>query len=241
MQYTSGTTGSPKGVLLTHVNLVNNGRFIAGQLRADGNDQIDTVPLFHCFGSVIGNMVAMVTGAAMVFPSASFDARSTLEAIPRRARDRYLRRSRDVHRRATGSGAVANSTSQPANGRDGGRSLSGGDHETRRERNALHGDGSRLRSDREHADYHDERVWTIRSRRDAQPSAVCCRRRKRASPIRSRAKLFPPASGPLPGARLHGDEGLRRRAGSDRACGGQGRLAAYGRPGSDAYRRVFPP
>ena len=84
MQYTSGTTGMPKGVLLTHVNLVNNARFIGQYLRLSEQDRIAIpVPLFHCFGAVIGTMAAAVTGAAPVFPGPTFDARATLEAIER--------------------------------------------------------------------------------------------------------------------------------------------------------------
>ena len=82
MQYTSGTTGTPKGVVLTHVNLVNNARFIGEYLRLTERDRIAIpVPLFHCFGSVIGTMAAAVTGAAAVLPAATFDPRATLEAI----------------------------------------------------------------------------------------------------------------------------------------------------------------
>jgi fatty-acyl-CoA synthase len=82
IQYTSGTTGSPKGVLLTHINLVNNGRFIAQYLRLTEQDRICLpVPLFHCFGSVIGTMTAAMTGTACTFPSATFDALATLDAI----------------------------------------------------------------------------------------------------------------------------------------------------------------
>ena len=82
IQYTSGTTGSPKGVLLTHRNLINNGRFISERLRATGRDRICIpVPLYHCFGCVIGTMTAAVTGAAMILPAATFDAGKTLEAV----------------------------------------------------------------------------------------------------------------------------------------------------------------
>jgi fatty-acyl-CoA synthase len=82
MQYTSGTTGMPKGVLLTHVNLVNNARFIGQYLQLSERDRIALpVPLFHCFGCVIGTMTSAVTGAAAVLPAATFDARATLQAI----------------------------------------------------------------------------------------------------------------------------------------------------------------
>jgi fatty-acyl-CoA synthase len=80
--YTSGTTGSPKGVLLTHVNLVNNARFIAEYLRLSEKDRVCIpVPLFHCFGSVMGTMVSAMTGAACIFPGATFDPIATLAAI----------------------------------------------------------------------------------------------------------------------------------------------------------------
>jgi fatty-acyl-CoA synthase len=84
IQYTSGTTGSPKGVLLTHHNLVNNGMAISLALRATAEDRICApVPLYHCFGSVIGSMVSVVTGATLILPSAQFDALATLEAVHR--------------------------------------------------------------------------------------------------------------------------------------------------------------
>ena len=82
IQYTSGTTGQSKGVLLTHVNLVNNARFFANCMRLTEEDRVCVpVPMFHCFGSVIGTMTAAVSGAACIFPAATFDPLATLEAI----------------------------------------------------------------------------------------------------------------------------------------------------------------
>ncbi|MEO8658544.1 MAG: AMP-binding protein [Bryobacteraceae bacterium] len=82
MQYTSGTTGTPKGVLLTHVNLVNNGRFIGEYLKLNDRDRICLpVPMFHCFGCVIGTMAAAMYGAAIILPSPTFEPYPTLEAI----------------------------------------------------------------------------------------------------------------------------------------------------------------
>ena len=82
IQYTSGTTGAPKGVLLTHRNLIHNGLYIGRRLKATERDRICApVPLFHCFGCVIGVMVALTSGAALVLPSAQFDPLAALEAV----------------------------------------------------------------------------------------------------------------------------------------------------------------
>ncbi len=82
IQYTSGTTGSPKGVLLTHRNILNNAAIVAECLRISEKDRIMVpVPLYHCFGCVIGTLVSVVSGAAMILPSATFDALATLQAI----------------------------------------------------------------------------------------------------------------------------------------------------------------
>jgi len=82
IQYTSGTTGTPKGVMLTHRNLLNNGAAMAQGLKATDADRICApVPLYHCFGSVIGSMVSVTSGAALILPSAQFDAKATLEAV----------------------------------------------------------------------------------------------------------------------------------------------------------------
>src|SRR5262249_19470590 len=82
IQYTSGTTGQPKGVLLTHRGLVNNGMAIGLMLHAHEEDRICApVPLYHCFGSVIGSLVSVVYGATLILPSAQFDPLATLQAI----------------------------------------------------------------------------------------------------------------------------------------------------------------
>lgn len=82
IQYTSGTTGLPKGVLLTHHNIVNNGQFLAQGFHYTEQDKIVVpVPLFHCYGCVIGTMSALNTGAAILLPSWTFDPRATLQAV----------------------------------------------------------------------------------------------------------------------------------------------------------------
>jgi fatty-acyl-CoA synthase len=84
IQYTSGTTGSPKGVMLSHHNLLNNGMVMGRGLHATERDRLCApVPLYHCFGSVIGSMVSVTSGAALILPSAQFDALATLEAVHR--------------------------------------------------------------------------------------------------------------------------------------------------------------
>ena len=82
IQYTSGTTGSPKGVLLTHRNLVNNGFLSARVLRYTERDRIClAVPFAHCFGNVIGTMSALASGCALVLPNDTFDPRAVLAAV----------------------------------------------------------------------------------------------------------------------------------------------------------------
>jgi fatty-acyl-CoA synthase len=82
IQYTSGTTGSPKGVLLTHRNLLNNAAIVADGMKISEKDRIVVpVPLYHCFGCVLGTLVSVVSGAAMILPAATFDALTTLQAI----------------------------------------------------------------------------------------------------------------------------------------------------------------
>jgi fatty-acyl-CoA synthase len=82
IQYTSGTTGSPKGVLLTHRNLVNNAFLVGGAMKITEHDRVCVpVPLYHCFGCVMGSLLMAVSGAALILPAPQFDALATLEAI----------------------------------------------------------------------------------------------------------------------------------------------------------------
>jgi fatty-acyl-CoA synthase len=82
IQYTSGTTGNPKGATLTHHNVLNNARSIAGVLGYGEADRVCIpVPLYHCFGMGIGSLGCLSSGATMVYPAPSFEADATLEAI----------------------------------------------------------------------------------------------------------------------------------------------------------------
>jgi fatty-acyl-CoA synthase len=84
IQYTSGTTGFPKGATLSHHNILNNGFFVGELCGYTAEDRICIpVPFYHCFGMVMGNLAATSHGAAMIIPAPSFDPAATLEAVQR--------------------------------------------------------------------------------------------------------------------------------------------------------------
>ncbi|MFF7235123.1 AMP-binding protein [Streptomyces collinus] len=84
IQYTSGTTGFPKGATLSHHNILNNGFFVGETVGYTEQDRICIpVPFYHCFGMVMGNLAATSHGACMVIPAPSFEPRATLEAVQR--------------------------------------------------------------------------------------------------------------------------------------------------------------
>jgi fatty-acyl-CoA synthase len=82
IQYTSGTTGAPKGATLSHHNILNNGYFVGLGCGYTAADRICVpVPLYHCFGMVMGNLAAVTHGASVVYPETAFDPRATLDAV----------------------------------------------------------------------------------------------------------------------------------------------------------------
>ncbi len=84
IQFTSGTTGRPKGATLSHHNIVNNARQVAGMLDLGPNDRMCVpVPLYHCFGMVMGSLAAATVGACAVFPGERFDPAATLDSLER--------------------------------------------------------------------------------------------------------------------------------------------------------------
>ncbi|MGH8595262.1 MAG: AMP-binding protein, partial [Gammaproteobacteria bacterium] len=84
IQFTSGTTGSPKGATLTHFSIVNNGYFVGRLMHFNEQDRLCIpVPLYHCFGMVLGVLTCVTHGATMVFPGESFDPKSVLETVAR--------------------------------------------------------------------------------------------------------------------------------------------------------------
>ncbi|GAF50929.1 fatty-acyl-CoA synthase [Rhodococcus wratislaviensis] len=82
IQYTSGTTGFPKGATLSHHNILNNGYFVGELCHYTENDRVCIpVPFYHCFGMVMGNLACTSHGATMVIPGPSFDPKATLQAV----------------------------------------------------------------------------------------------------------------------------------------------------------------
>src|SRR5699024_6096045 len=81
IQYTSGTTGFPKGATLSHHNILNNGYMVCESMGFSEQDRlVIPVPLYHCFGMVMGNLGCITHGATMIYPAAGFDAETTLRA-----------------------------------------------------------------------------------------------------------------------------------------------------------------
>lgn len=84
IQYTSGTTGFPKGAMLSHHNILNNGYFVAELMEFTDKDRlVIPVPLYHCFGMVMGNLGCVTHGAAMIYASEGFEPATTLAAVQR--------------------------------------------------------------------------------------------------------------------------------------------------------------
>jgi fatty-acyl-CoA synthase len=82
IQFTSGTTGNPKGATLTHCNILNNGYLTGAGMQLSPTDRLCMpVPLYHCFGMVLGNLACFTHGATVVYPSEVFDPLSTLQAV----------------------------------------------------------------------------------------------------------------------------------------------------------------
>lgn len=82
IQFTSGTTGSPKGATLTHLNILNNGKVVGDGMQLSERDRLCIpVPLYHCFGMVMGNLACITHGSAAIYPDEGFDPKTTLATV----------------------------------------------------------------------------------------------------------------------------------------------------------------
>lgn len=82
IQYTSGTTGFPKGATLSHHNILNNGYFVGETMRLTPDDKVIVpVPLYHCFGMVLGNLACITHGSTIIYPSEGFDPEAVLQVV----------------------------------------------------------------------------------------------------------------------------------------------------------------
>jgi fatty-acyl-CoA synthase len=160
IQYTSGTTGRPKGATLSHHNILNNAFNLGEYLRYTEADRVCIpVPFYHCFGMVMGNLACTSRGACMVVPAEAFDPLAMHVA---------LRSPHDVHRRARSPPFRRVRPDVAADGRDGGSSLSGRGDAEGTGPDAHAGDHDRLRNDGDVAalDADDDRRSSRKACRD---------------------------------------------------------------------------
>ena len=170
IQYTSGTTGSPKGATLSHHNILNNGYFVGEALHYSEEDRICLpVPFYHCFGCVLGNMAAVTHGcgdrpSGRVVRSRGHAARDYDRAV-----HVDLRRADHVHRGAEPRGVRDLLSRVAANRHHGGRSVPGRRHAARHRSDARPRRHDRLRHDRDVSGVAFNPRWTTRSRCACRP------------------------------------------------------------------------
>ena len=149
IQYTSGTTGFPKGATLTHTNILNNGYLVGEGLGYTEKDRVCIpVPFYHCFGMVLGNLACTTHGAAMVIPAPGFEPEATLKAVAARTVHIALRSADDVHRRAGAAELRQLRSEQPAHGDHGRIDVSRAGDAKRDRAHAHERSGDRVRHDR---------------------------------------------------------------------------------------------
>ena len=153
IQYTSGTTGFPKGATLTHTNILNNGYLVGEGLEYTEQDRVCIpVPFYHCFGMVLGNLACTSHGATMVIPGARIRAGGDAESRCGRTMHIAVRSTDDVHRRA-GAAEFRQLRPDQSADRDHGRiDVPGAGHAQRHRPDAHERCGDRLRHDRDVAD-----------------------------------------------------------------------------------------
>ena len=149
IQYTSGTTGFPKGATLTHTNILNNGYLVGEGLRYTEKDRVCIpVPFYHCFGMVLGNLACTTHGAAMVIPAPGFEPGGDPESRCGRTVHITLRSADDVHRRAGAAELRQLRSEQPAHRNHGRLDVSRTGDAKRDRADAHERSGDRLRHDR---------------------------------------------------------------------------------------------
>ena len=173
IQFTSGTTGAPKGATLTHRNIVNNAGYVTNAIKLTETDRLCIpVPLYHCFGMVMGTLGCVTKGAAMVFPGEGFDPAETLAAVSNEKCTGVLRRTNNVCRHACPSGLCRRRPVEPAYRDHGGRPLSDRNDEAgHRPNEHVRGD-NRLRDDGNQPRVIPTARRTIRSRNACRPLAA---------------------------------------------------------------------
>ena len=204
IQYTSGTTGFPKGATLSHSNILNNGYFVAEGCRHTEQDRVCIpVPFYHCFGMVMGNLGCTTHGSCMVIPEAAFDPEATLRAVQEeRCTSLYGVPTMFIAQLEHPEFALVRPL-EPAHGDHGRLAVPDRDHAPRRLRDAHGGGDHLLRHDRDLAGVHADRrrrpARQARRHRRAHPPARRDqgrrpRDRATSSAARSRASCAPAAT-----------------------------------------------
>ena len=148
IQFTSGTTGTPKASTLTHHNIVNNAYFVGLQMKLSEADRMCIpVPMYHCFGMVLGTLCCVAFGSAMVFSSTGFDAAEVLRTVDAECCTVLHGGADHVHCRTGGARIQATQADFVAHGDHGRRTMSGGTDAAGDGRDASHRDHHCLRHD----------------------------------------------------------------------------------------------
>ncbi len=208
IQFTSGTTGLPKGATLTHHNILNNGYFLGEAMHYTEHDKVCIpVPLYHCFGMVIGNLACITHGAAMVYPGEGFDPLATLQTVAEeRCTSLYGVPTMFIAQLEHPEFSKFDLT-QPAHRHDGGRALPDRGDATLHPRHAPERDDHRLRHDRDQPGQHADgaRRSVGAAGLDGRARASACRGEDRRYRRAHRAARH---AGRVLHPRLFGDAGL---------------------------------
>ena len=241
IQYTSGTTGFPKGATLSHHNILNNGFFVGEALRYTERDRVCIpVPFYHCFGMVLGNLACTTHGARMVVPGEALRPAGGAGDGPGRALHVAVRRADDVHRASSIIRASASSTCTIAADRHHGRLAVPGRGDEAGPVADAHARGDHLlRHDRDRRRSRRRAAPTIRSRSACRRSAGCIRTSRSRSSTRPTGAIVPRgAAGELCTRGYSVMLGYWNDEEATSAAIDAGALDAHRRPGDDGRRRL---